>query len=62
MGGGSSIVAGSQADAPCVVIGTRFGESAFAGVEWGKRKFSFCENLARLSRKATFSLSFSQVS
>ena len=33
MGGGSTKVAGSQADAPFVVIGTRFGESAFAGVQ-----------------------------
>ena len=32
MGGGSTIVAGSQAEAPYVVIGTRVGESAFASV------------------------------
>ena len=33
MRGGSTIVAGSQADAQCVVTGTRFGESAIAGVQ-----------------------------
>ena len=33
MEGGSTIVAGSQTDAPYVVIGTRFGESAFVGVQ-----------------------------
>ena len=32
MEGGSTIVAGSQADALYVAIGTCFGESAFAGV------------------------------
>ena len=32
MGKGSTVVAGSQADAPYVVIGARLGESAFAGV------------------------------
>ena len=63
MGGGSTIVAGSQADVPYVVIGTRFGKLAFAGVEYGQaRKFSFCENFTRLPRKAIFSLSCSQVS
>ena len=33
MGRGSAVIAGSQADAPQVVIGARFGEVAFAGVE-----------------------------
>ena len=32
MGRGSAVIAGSQADAP-QVIGARFGEATFAGVE-----------------------------
>ena len=62
MGGGSTIVAGSQADAPYAVIETLFCESAFSVCSRAKRKFSFCENLARLPRKAIFSLSCSQAS
>ena len=33
MGGGGTMIAGSQTDAPYVVIGTCFGEAAFAGVQ-----------------------------
>ena len=33
MGRGSAVIADSQADAPQVVIGARFGEATFAGEE-----------------------------
>ena len=32
-GRGNAVIAGSHADAPQVVIGTRFGEAALAGVQ-----------------------------
>ena len=62
MEGGSTIVAGSQADAPYVDIGTCFGELAVPVCSRVKRKFSFCENFARLPRKVILYLTCGQVS